>query len=111
MCGRDRRNIGGIAMKRHEIKNMEDALEYYRKRQQEADRNYQETGQRRYANDEYLNGLLVNALEKALDKKDAVEIAKEKRSKDIYEYIERRLVKETYTKDEVTRILKQMAWW
>lgn len=98
-------------MKRHEIENMEDALEYYRERQQEADRNYQETGQRRYANDEYLNGLLVRALEKALDKKDAVEIAKEKRSKDIYEYIERRLVKETYTKDEVTRILKQMAWW
>ena len=98
-------------MKRHEIKDMEDALAYYRERQQEADRNYQETGQRRYANDEYLNGLMVNALEKALDKKDAVEIAKEKRSRDIYEYIEHKLDKETYTKNEVTRILKQMAWW
>lgn len=98
-------------MKRHEIQNMEDALAYYRERQQEADKNYQETGQRRYANDEFLNGMLVNALEKALDKKDAVEIAKEKRSRDIYYYIDNRLDKETYTKAEVTRILKQMAWW
>lgn len=98
-------------MRRHEIRNMEDALVYYRQQQAKAMEQYEVTGRRRFANDEFLNGLLVTALEKALDKKDAVDRAREKRSQEIYAYIETKLDKMMYTRDEVARILKQMSWW
>lgn len=98
-------------MRRHEIKDMEDALAYYREQQAKAMERYEETGMRKYADDECLNGLLVNALEKALDKKDAVDRAREKRSKEMHEYIDTKLDKSMYTRDEVARMLKQMTWW
>lgn len=98
-------------MRRYEIRNMEDALGYYREQQAKAMERYEETGMRKYANDEYLNGLLVDALEKALDKKDAVDRAREKRSQDIHEYIKTKLDKEMYSRNEVARMLKQMTWW
>lgn len=98
-------------MKRHEIHGMEDALEYYKEQQAHAYERYQETGQRRYANDEFLDGILVNALEIALGALEAVDNARIRRSDQIYSYIENKLDQETYTKAEVERLLKQSAWW
>lgn len=98
-------------MKRHEIQDMEDALEYYKEQQAQAYERYQETGQRRYANDEFLDGILVNALEIALGALEAVDNARIRRSDQIYSYIENKLDQETYTKAEVERLLKQSAWW
>lgn len=98
-------------MRRSEIDNMEDALVYYREQQEKAYKNYQETGMRRYANDEYLDGLLVSALTMALDKKDQVYAAAEKRSNEIDSYIRNKMIKETYTRKEVEELLRMTAWW
>lgn len=98
-------------MRRSEIDNMEDALVYYREQQEKAYKNYQETGQRRYANDEYLDGLLVSALSMALEKKDLIYAAAEKRSNEIDSYIRNKMIKETYTRKEVEELLRMTAWW
>ena len=95
----------------NEIKNEEDALAYYSERKNTALEKYQQTGRRRYMDDADRDGMIASALQKVLDGEDAAGAAQEKRSRMIEEYIDSDLPERLYTRDEIVKMLRTVAWW
>lgn len=88
--------------------SMDEWCKYYEALQKKAYMNYQETGEPRYDRAELRYGKIVDAFIGYLENKSEVDSDRLRRKRNADAYAER-LAKDTYTRDEVVRMIKEVG--
>lgn len=97
-----------MARRTKEDWSMAEWRDYYEELQNRAYQCYQETGERRYDQQQYKYSKIVDAFNGYLDLKNDVDIERHRRERNIDAYAERHVIKEHYTKNEVLRLIRDI---
>lgn len=88
---------------------MSEWRDYYEQLQDRAYQFYQETGAKRYDQQQYKYSKIVDAFNGYLDNKDTVDRERMRRKHNIDEYADRHTTKDVYTRNEVLKMLRDVS--
>ena len=88
---------------------MSEWRDYYEGLQNRAYQCYQETGERRYDQQEYKYSKIVDAFNGYLELKNDVDTERVRRKRNIEAYADQHVYKDTYSKNEVLKMLHDVS--
>lgn len=95
--------------KRKEDWSLSEWRDYYEKLQQRAYMQYQETGTGRYDSQQYQYSKIVDAFNAYISYRDDEDKERIRRKHNIDAYVDRYVIKETYSKAEVLKMLHDVS--